>query len=108
MDLPSDALIHPVFHVSCLKAKLVQSILPLNKLPTVDSLGHITPEPIQILQQRNITTRRHRKGTEVLVQWEGASKTDATWEVLLKLQQQFPHLMDKVLSGGGGNVKTIP
>uniref|UniRef100_A0A2N9IS51 Reverse transcriptase n=1 Tax=Fagus sylvatica TaxID=28930 RepID=A0A2N9IS51_FAGSY len=97
LDLPNDALIHPVFHVSCLKAKLGQSILPLNKLPPVNSLGHITPEPVQILQQRHITTRRQQKGTEVLVQWEGASKADATWEVLLKLQQQFPHLVGKVL-----------
>uniref|UniRef100_A0A2N9J2Z8 Reverse transcriptase n=2 Tax=Fagus sylvatica TaxID=28930 RepID=A0A2N9J2Z8_FAGSY len=97
LDLPNDALIHPVFHVSCLKAKLGQSILPLNKLPLVNSLGHITPEPVQILQQRHITTRRQQKGTEVLVQWEGASKADATWEMLLKLQQQFPHLVGKVL-----------
>ena len=97
LDLPNDTLIHLMFHVTCLKAKLGQSILPLNKLPPMGPLGHITPKPIQILQQRNITTRRHQKGTEVLVQWEGASKADATWEVLLKLQQQFPHLVDKVL-----------
>ncbi len=97
LDLPDDAHIHLVFHVSCLKAKLGQSIFPLKMLPLVDYLGHITPEPTHILQQRNITTRRYKKCTKVLVQWEGASKTDATWEVLHKLQQQFPHLVGKVL-----------
>lgn len=35
--------------------------------------------------------------TEVLVQWEGAAKEDATWELLYKLQQDYTHLMRKVL-----------
>ena len=45
LKLPEDANIHPVFHVSCLKAKLGQSITPLYKLPLVESMGHLAPEP---------------------------------------------------------------
>jgi hypothetical protein len=97
LDLPTDARIHPVFHVSCLKMKLGQSILPLPQLPPMDAGGQLTPEPAQVLHSRNINTRRHKGGTEVLVQWTGTSKADATWEPLHKLQQQFPHLVDKVL-----------
>uniref|UniRef100_A0A2N9IYS4 Integrase catalytic domain-containing protein n=1 Tax=Fagus sylvatica TaxID=28930 RepID=A0A2N9IYS4_FAGSY len=97
LDLPADAKIHPVFHVSCLKMKLGQSILPLPQLPPVDAVEQLTPEPAQVLHSRNINTRRHKGGTEVLVQWRGTSKADATWEPLHKLQQQFPHLVDKVL-----------
>ena len=35
--------------------------------------------------------------TQVLVQWQGESKDDATWEVLYDLQARFPHLVGKVL-----------
>uniref|UniRef100_A0A2N9FC87 RNA-directed DNA polymerase n=1 Tax=Fagus sylvatica TaxID=28930 RepID=A0A2N9FC87_FAGSY len=97
LDLPTDARIHPVFHVSCLKMKLGQSILPLPQLPPMDAGGQLTPEPAQVLHSRNINTRRHKGGTEVLVQWTGTSKADATWESLHQLQKQFPHLVDKVL-----------
>ena len=97
LDLPTDARIHPVFHVSCLKMKLGQSILPLPQLPPMDAGGQLIPEPAQVLHSRNINTRRHKGGTEVLVQWTGTSKADATWESLHQLQKQFPHLVDKVL-----------
>jgi hypothetical protein len=31
------------------------------------------------------------------MQWERAEKEDATWELLFKLQQDYPHLVGKVL-----------
>ena len=39
LDLPTDAKIHPVFHVSYLKMKLGQSILPLPQPPPMDAVG---------------------------------------------------------------------
>ena len=40
--------------------------------------------------------------------WTGTASEDATWESLLELQQQFPHLNleDKIRSPEGGNVMT--
>jgi hypothetical protein len=96
LELPEEAQIHNVFHVSCLKPKLGQSVLPIAKLPLVDSMGHLSLEPIRILDQRTIKKRRHGSATEVLVQWEGSTQEDATWELLFKLQQQYPHLVGKV------------
>ena len=44
-----DSGVHPMFHVSCLKAKIGQAITPIPTLPPVDAQGHITPEPKAIL-----------------------------------------------------------
>uniref|UniRef100_A0A2N9HGB9 RNA-directed DNA polymerase n=1 Tax=Fagus sylvatica TaxID=28930 RepID=A0A2N9HGB9_FAGSY len=95
LELPEEAQIHNVFHVSCLKPKLGQSVLPIAKLPPIDSMGHLSPEPSRILDQRTIKRRRHGSATEVLVQWEGSTQEDATWELLFKLQHQYPHLVGK-------------
>jgi len=81
LDLPSDARIHPVFHVSCLKKKLGLHITPLSTLPPIDAAGEIRPEPEELLARRMV--KRHGKAaTEVLVRWLGASSADATWEFL--------------------------
>jgi hypothetical protein len=94
--LPPDARIHPVFHVSCLKKKLGHDIFPLPTLPPVGSSGEIRPEPDFIVDRR-LVKRRGRTATEVLVRWKGASSADDSWELLWTLQQQYPHLVDKVL-----------
>uniref|UniRef100_A0A2N9HWG4 Tf2-1-like SH3-like domain-containing protein n=1 Tax=Fagus sylvatica TaxID=28930 RepID=A0A2N9HWG4_FAGSY len=97
LELPTDARIHLVFHVSCLKAKLGQTIIPLPKISPVDSLGQLAPKPVVILELRTIKKIRSPVIIEMLVQWEGAAKEDATWEVLYKLQQAYPHLVGKAL-----------
>ena len=97
LDLPSTSGVHPVFHVSCLKAKIGQSVTPIPTLPPIDAQGRITPEPKAILQQRPCQLRRYKDATEVLVHWDGSSTADATWELLHKLQVQYPHLVGKVL-----------
>jgi hypothetical protein len=78
LKLLEEANIHPVFHVSCLKAKIGQTITPLHKLPPVDSLGHLALEPVEILETRVVKKRRLLAVTEALVLWEGAAKEDAT------------------------------
>jgi hypothetical protein len=43
LELPEGACIHPVFHVSFLKAKLGETITPISRLPPTDALGHLAP-----------------------------------------------------------------
>ena len=95
MDLPAGFAIHPVFHVSRLKAKLGQRIIAIPLLPSVNSQGILTLEPVAILQTRSHKLR-NRTITQHLVQWQGGSADDATWEDLFCLQQQFPHLVGKM------------
>ena len=77
LDLPASSLIHHVFHVSNLKAKLRNRVVPKPTLPTVNADLIITPEPMQILATRSHQLRS-RTITQVLVQWQGESKDDAT------------------------------
>uniref|UniRef100_A0A2N9I334 Chromo domain-containing protein n=1 Tax=Fagus sylvatica TaxID=28930 RepID=A0A2N9I334_FAGSY len=96
LELPEGACIHPVFHVFFLKAKLGKTITPISRLPPMDALGHLAPQPAKILETRTIKKRRLPAVTEVLVQWEGGDLDDATWELLFKLQEDYPHLVGKV------------
>ena len=95
-DLPAGSQIHPVFHVSNLKAKLGAQVVPRLALPamTVDQIPN--PKPVAIFATRPHQLRS-RLITQVLVQWQDESKDDATWENLFVLQQKFPHLVGKVL-----------
>ncbi|XP_065621855.1 uncharacterized protein LOC136064253 [Quercus suber] len=95
LSLPTDAAIHPVFHVSCLKAKLGHNHVVVALLPSVNSNGILTPKPVAVLQTRSHKLR-NRLITQHLIQWQGGTTNDATWEDLLVLQQQFPHLVGKL------------
>jgi hypothetical protein len=96
LELPEGACIHPVFHVSFLKAKLGETITPISRLPPTDALGHLAPQPARILETPTIKKRRLLVVTKVLVQWEGEDPDDATWKLLFKLQEDYPHLVGKV------------
>jgi hypothetical protein len=97
LDLPAESRIHPVFHVSCLKKKLGQHSTPLPTLPPIDANGELRSEPEAIMDKRMIK-HRGRALTKALIQWKGASvDQEYTWENLLKLQAQYPHLVGKVL-----------
>jgi hypothetical protein len=96
LELPEGACIHLVFHVSFLKAKLGETITPISRLPPTDALGHLAPQPARILETPTIKTRRLPVVTKVLVQWEGEDPDDATWKLLFKLQEDYPHLVGKV------------
>ena len=84
LDLPFGSLVHPVFHVSNLKAKLGNQVVPRPTLPAVNADLVLTPEPMMILDRKSIKLRS-RIVTQLLVQWQGESKDDATWEVLYDL-----------------------
>ena len=95
LDLPPDSRIHPTFHVSCLKEKLGKHVAVVPSLPSMDAASSLSPKPVAILKTRTHNLRS-RTVTQVLVQWQGESVDDASWEDLYLLQQQYPHLVGKM------------
>ena len=49
LDLPAESSIHPMFHVSCFKAKLGNHNISISMLPFVNSQGILTPKPTTVL-----------------------------------------------------------
>jgi hypothetical protein len=83
LDLPADARIHNVFHVSLLKKKwgpVVEDTVVT--LPPISAEEVLLPEPEAILDRRVIQKGKYRPKTEILVQWKGALPEDASWENL--------------------------
>jgi hypothetical protein len=95
-DLPASTRIHPVFHISQLKAKIGRSNVALPTLPHVDLNGIIQPEPEAVLDRRSKAQDNHTI-SELLIRWAGQSAEEATWEEFQALKEAYPHLVGKVV-----------
>ena len=90
LELPP-CRIYPLFQVSCMKKVIGTNIREQTVLTKLDKEGSIILEPDTILDK---STRQLLSWsiTEVLIQWHNMQLEDATWEPLLHIYQQFPHL----------------
>ncbi|CAN0858114.1 hypothetical protein LINGRAHAP2_LOCUS7081 [Linum grandiflorum] len=86
LELPSDAKVHPVFHVSVLKEARGSALGGTSThLPAAT-------EPLSTPQA--VIDRRVRRGrTEVLVHWANTNPAEASWEDLERLEIQFPDII---------------
>jgi len=97
--LPKSRL-HDVFHVVFLKKYTGDS--PTNTVPLPPIVhGRAVPAPASVLRARPSST-----SWDLLVQWQGQSDADATWEPLEQFKEAFPdfQLEDKLFSYGEGSV----
>ena len=92
LELPPPSHIHLVFHVSCLKKVIGINIIAQIFLPELDNEGSIIFKPKAILNKPTRHDLHSRSIREVLIQWHNMEPKDATWEPLLQIQKQFPHL----------------
>lgn len=88
LALPPGSRIHPVFHVSQLKAALRPSVQVTPELPSPEALVQY---PVRILRRR-VRSRGSSSVPQVLVQCSNASDDSATWEDLLDLHINGFHL----------------
>lgn len=89
LELPPGSRIHPVFHVSQLKKKVGDRIVPSIDPPYCSDNGQIRVEPVAILEHRMVK-KGNRAAAKVLVQWANLSPEEATWEDYNFLKSQFP------------------
>jgi len=87
LELPEEAKIHPVFHISQLKRKLGHNIQVQNQVPS--HIVEVIKEP-DIILDRRMVKRFGKATTEVLVKWKQLPLEEATWENYWELIKKFP------------------
>ena len=105
LELPSDAKIHPVFHISMLKAFNGDPALQYLPLPMLTAAQGPILQPYALLDSR-VVKSAGTESVQLLVQWEGMTPKEATWEEYDTIAQHYPffNLEDKVVFKEGGIV----
>ena len=87
LDLPEDAQIHNIVHVSQLK-RAIGHTGPTIALPVHSQKGPIF-EPAAVLD-RKMVKKGNRAETKLLIHWKNLSPAEATWEFAFELRRRFP------------------
>ena len=87
LELPAEAQIHNVFHVSQLKKAfgVQEQFVPL----PVDSIQNTGYEPLAILD-RKMVKKGNKADVQVLIHWKNLSPAEATWEFVSEIRRRFP------------------
>lgn len=87
-ELPMDSKIHHVFHISLLKAHKGPSPTQTATLPPIQTENHPVVEPLSFLDWKwdHLTTT---PSCMVLVQWNGLTPEDASWEEWTTLHNAY-------------------
>ncbi|KAJ0436024.1 putative nucleotidyltransferase, Ribonuclease H [Helianthus annuus] len=103
LELPPEALIHNVFHVSLLKKCQGELPLPVSSTTSPEDVPTTGSQPEAILADRVVKKGKYRPKTEILVKWKGLPPEEATWETKWRFLKAYPdfHLEDKANSSGG-------
>jgi len=99
LQLPPKARIHDVFHVALLKKYDGAPPATIMPLPAI-LRGRVVPTP------QVVRARLNRGHWELLVQWDGCTAADATWEPIVDFKERYPlfQLADELFVGEEGNV----
>ncbi|KAJ3685492.1 hypothetical protein LUZ61_014656 [Rhynchospora tenuis] len=89
LNLPSGSTVHPVFHVSQLKAHIKREQVIHTTLPVVSPEGnlHIIPE---VILARRMVKRNNAAVPQLLIKWSNLSEEDATWEDYEVIKKRHP------------------
>jgi hypothetical protein len=79
LKLPESSMVHPIFHVSQLKAFTPDHTLVFSSLPHIPQLDIVEWIPEQILG-RHLVKKGNGAVTQILVQWSNLPASSASWE----------------------------
>jgi Chromo (CHRromatin Organisation MOdifier) domain len=113
LDLPDSLRIHPVFHVSLLRAYKDPASFPDRPPPDLPPPPVTINDAPEYVVERILDHRTHRRRLEYLVKWAGYPDHDASWEPLEHLANSQEILRDYEASrtmpeGGESNVTEPP
>lgn len=89
LELPKGSQVHPVFHVSQLKAHIPDHTLVFHNLPVPLDLSLPGVVHEEILDRR-LVKKGNAAYLQVLVKWSTVPASSATWEDYQVLKERFP------------------
>jgi hypothetical protein len=92
LELPENAQIHPVFHVSQLKAFHPKHTPVFAELPKVADLSGPGIWPEKIVDRRLVRRGNHAV-PQVMIKWSGLPVSSATWEDFYVVKNRFPNAL---------------
>ncbi|GJT29582.1 hypothetical protein Tco_0909857 [Tanacetum coccineum] len=90
LQLPPNAKVHSIFHVSQLKKSLTPNV-SMGVFPKCDAQGLLAAEPFNLLEGK-IVKQQNIMGVFGLIQWGDGFEENTTWEDLADLTKRFLHL----------------
>jgi hypothetical protein len=107
LELLADAQVHPVFHISQLKAFTPNNVPVFSTLPRYEDLSKQGVVPLEILDCR-LVKKGNKAVSQVLIRWSNIPQESATWEDYYVLRQKFPDagVWGQAGSVDGANVTT--
>ena len=88
LQLPADSAIHPVFHISQLKAFHQDHTPVYSTLPAVTDLEATAAVPERILKCR-LVKKGNNTVPQVLLTWTGFPASSATWKTTMSVKQNL-------------------
>ncbi|XP_074328209.1 uncharacterized protein LOC141666109 [Apium graveolens] len=106
LELRQGSLVHNMFHVSLLRKSEVSIPEPFPLFISEPSKSTAELQPEHILEERVVQRGKYRPKMEILVQWEGQTPENTTWENKWHFTHIFPqfHLEARVFSGIDGGI----
>ncbi|KAJ3707739.1 hypothetical protein LUZ61_011444 [Rhynchospora tenuis] len=92
LNLPPTSSIHPVFHVSQLKARVGQNQTVSPSLPIVGT-NNSSPDMPEYIVARRLIKRRNSPVPQILLKWKNQSIDDAQWIDFDVISRRFPGIV---------------